>query len=80
MNVLFLTTGNVIDLHSHGIYPDLLRTFSNHDHHVYIVSPYEKRTGLKTELKTNWVLPCCTSPWGTLPNAALLKKGSPHCR
>jgi len=75
MNVLFLTTGNVIDLHSHGIYPDLLRTFSNHGHHVYIVSPYEKRTGLKTELKNELGVSVLHVAMGNITKCSIIEKG-----
>ena len=50
MNILFLTIGRMGSIEDRGIYPDLLRTFRDHGHTVYTVSPYEKRTGKKTEL------------------------------
>ena len=51
MNILFLTIGRMESIENHGIYPDLLRSFREQGHQIYTVSPYEKRTGLKTELK-----------------------------
>lgn len=50
MNILFLTIGRMQSIETHGIYPDLLRSFRDQGHKIYTVSPYEKRTGLKTEL------------------------------
>ncbi len=50
MNVLFLTIGRMESIEAHSIYPDLLRQFRDHGHDIYIVSPRERRTGLKTEL------------------------------
>lgn len=50
MNILFLTIGRMGSIEDRGIYPDLLRTFRDHGHTVYTVSPYEKRTGKKTEM------------------------------
>lgn len=49
MNILFLTIGNVSDIEKHGIYPDLLRKFRDNGNDIYVVSPRERRTGLKTE-------------------------------
>ena len=50
MNVLFLTMGRFDSIEAHSIYADLLRCFRNHGHEIYTISPYEKRTGKKTEL------------------------------
>lgn len=50
MNVLFLTMGRFESIEAHSIYADLLRCFRNHGHDVYVIAPYEKRTGKKTEL------------------------------
>lgn len=50
MNVLFLTIGGMNSIEAHGLYPDLLRCFRANGHEIYTVSPYEKRTGLPTEL------------------------------
>lgn len=50
MNILFLTIGRMESIEAHSIYADLLRCFRNHGHEVYAISPYESRTGKKTEL------------------------------
>lgn len=50
MNILFITIGRMESIENHGIYTDLLRAFQKQGHQIYTVSPYEKRTGLKTEL------------------------------
>ena len=50
MNILFLTIGRFESIESHSIYADLLRCFRNHGNEIYAISPYEKRTGKKTEL------------------------------
>lgn len=50
MNILFITIGRMESIEDHSIYPDLLRAFQKQGHQIYTVSPYEKRTGLKTEL------------------------------
>jgi len=51
MNVLFLTIGRFDSIETHSIYPDLLRQFRDNGHSVYIMSPYEKRSGKKTEYR-----------------------------
>ncbi len=50
MKILFLTIGKMDSIEDKGIYTDLLRCFRDHGHDIYTISPYEKRTGLKTEL------------------------------
>lgn len=50
MNVLFLTLSNMISIKGHSIYIDLMRTFKNKGHNLYIVSPAERRTKQKTHL------------------------------
>ncbi len=50
MNILFLTIGRFESIEAHSIYADLLRCFRNHGNEIYAISPYEKRTGKKTEL------------------------------
>lgn len=50
MNILFLTIGRFESIEAHSIYADLLRCFRNHGHEIYTITPYEKRSGKKTEL------------------------------
>lgn len=50
MNVLFLTLGDINDIDEHNIYTDLLREFTKNKHHVYIVSPSERRKEEKTHI------------------------------
>ncbi len=49
MNILFITIAEMENIENHTIYCDLLRCFRNHNHTVYTISPYEKRTGKRTE-------------------------------
>lgn len=53
MNVLFMTIGRLENIEDHTIYCDLLRSFRDHGHNVYTVSPYEKRTNKKTDYSVN---------------------------
>ena len=43
MNVLFLSLGKYKTVYQPGIYTDLLRTFVQNGHRVYLLSPVEKR-------------------------------------
>lgn len=51
MNIIFLTISRITDIHSRGIYTDLMRKFRDEGHHVYIVTPYERQYGLSTSLQ-----------------------------
>ncbi len=50
MNILFLTLSRITDINSRGIYNDLMRRFVKDGHDVYIVVPFERQTGKKTEM------------------------------
>jgi len=50
MNVLFLTLIRFDSLQERSIYTDLLREFVKNGHHVYAISPAEKREGKPTAL------------------------------
>ena len=51
MNIIFLTLVRIADIEERGIYHDLMRKFRNEGHQVYIVSPCERRLGIKTNLQ-----------------------------
>ena len=50
MNVLFLTLLEFESLNESNIYTDLLRVFIKNMHTIYVISPTEKRNGIKTHL------------------------------
>lgn len=50
MNILFLTMSKMTTIERRGIYSDLMRKFRDEGHGVYIVSPCERRDGLKTQV------------------------------
>ena len=50
MNIIFLTLSRISDIEKSGIYTDLMRKFRNEGHHVFVVSPCERRLGLNTSL------------------------------
>lgn len=51
MNVIFLTLVQISNIEDRTIYHDLMRKFRDEGHQVYIVTPCERRMGLKTSLK-----------------------------
>lgn len=75
MKVLFLTIGRMNSIEHHGIYPDLLRCFREHGHEIFTVSPYEKRTGLKTNLIEEDGVHMLHVSIGNITNCNLLEKG-----
>lgn len=50
MNILFLTLLKIDNLQTKGIYHDLMNTFADNGHHLYIVSPTERRDNKPTAL------------------------------
>lgn len=50
MNILFLTMVKMLSMESRDIYTDLMRKFRDDGHHVYIVTPSERRDGCKTSV------------------------------
>lgn len=50
MNVLFLTLLDFDSYQERNIYTDLLREFIKDGHHVYAISPVEKRRGIDTHI------------------------------
>lgn len=75
MNILFLTIGRMGSIEDHGIYPDLLRYFRDKGHNVYTVSPYEKRTGLNTELKNENGVKMLHVRIGNIIKCGMIEKG-----
>lgn len=50
MNILFITLLDIVSVDNHDLYTDLVRRFAQEGHHVYIVSPVERRFGKPTQL------------------------------
>ena len=53
MNILFLTMVRITDIDVRGIYQDLLRKFRKSGDVLYVVTPNERRLGLKTCINDN---------------------------
>lgn len=80
MNVLFLTVAEIGDLKSQNIYGDLLKTFSEHGHSVYVVSPREKKTNRPTDLETVGKIQFLHVRTGNLQKCGFLEKGISQLR
>ena len=75
MNILFLTLGNVTDLSSNEIYPDLLRELHKKHHNVYVACGREKRQGLPTELSEECGIHVLRVRIGNITRTNLIEKG-----
>ena len=75
MNVIFLTMVRITDVESSGIYQGLLRKFRSEGHDVYIVTPYERRLGLKTSLEERTGVHILSVRTMNLQKTSVLEKG-----
>lgn len=50
MDVLFLTMSCITNVEQRDIYPDLMKYFRDKGHNVYIMTPRERRLGVKTNI------------------------------
>lgn len=75
MNILFLTLIDFKTVQEHGIYQDLLREFSNHNHKVYIISPIEKRKQQDTHLIENENVVILKLKIGNIQKTNIVEKG-----
>ena len=75
MKVLFLTIGCMESIEDHDLYPDLLRCFRDNGHDVYTVSPYEKRTGLMTQLIEDHGVTMLHVAIGNITKCGMIEKG-----
>lgn len=75
MNVLFLSIGGLAELNENAVYPDLLRCFRDNGHSVYVVCQREKRTGLPTQIKTEYGMQVLRVKTGNITKSGLIEKG-----
>ena len=75
MNILFLTVSRITDINLSGIYTDLMRHFRDKGHHVYIVSPFERRLNQKTKLIENDGIKLLNVRTLNIEKANLIEKG-----
>lgn len=75
MNILFLTLYQIDNINNRGIYEDLLREFIKNNHHVYAVSPTERRNGEKTGLKSAINCTILKVKTGNIQKTNIIEKG-----
>lgn len=75
MNVIFLTIGRMYNVENHGIYTDLLRTFRDNGHNVYVVSANEKRHGKDTEFVEESGIHVLRVKIGNITKCGMIEKG-----
>lgn len=75
MNIIFLTIGRMYNVENHGIYTDLLRTFRDNGHNVYVVSANEKRHGKETEFVEESGIHALRVKIGNITKCGMIEKG-----
>lgn len=75
MNILFMTIGKMNNINDHGIYTDLVRCFRDNGHQVYTISPYEKRSGLDTQLIQDNGVNLLHVSTGNITKCGIIEKG-----
>lgn len=75
MNILFLTLLDFDTLNQSGIYTDLLRKFAREKHHIYVISPAERRTGKKTQVLKEKNAMILKIKIGNIQKTNLIEKG-----
>lgn len=75
MNILFLTLYDFDSINEHNIYPDLLREFTRHDHHVYVISPVERRKKQKTHMSHADKATILKLKIGNIQKTSIIEKG-----
>lgn len=75
MNVLFLSLMGYNSIKNRDIYTDLLREFITQGHHVYVVSPAERRQGIETGLIEEENSTILRVKTGNIQKTNLIEKG-----
>ena len=75
MNILFLTLEDFHSLDGHGINQDLLREFVTHGHHVYVISPTERRNSSRGKIIKRDKLMILKPLIGNIQKVGLIEKG-----
>lgn len=75
MNVIFLTLVRISNIEERGIYQDLMREFRDKGHNAYIVTPCERRLGLKTSLEQSKGVNILSVKTLNLQKTSVIEKG-----
>lgn len=75
MNILFLSIGRLNNIEDKGLYTDLLRTFRDNGHQVYVACPREKRLDQETEYSDENGVKFLRIRIGNLTKTNIIEKG-----
>ena len=75
MNILFLTMSRISDISEHDIYQDLMRSFVNEGHSVYVVTPVESRYNKPTTVFDSFGCKILRVKIGNQSNCGNIEKG-----
>ncbi len=76
MKILFLSISTAVsNLDNRGIYPDLIRKFSDEGHDVFIIAPAERRLRVSTNLKREGNVTTLLVQTLNITKANLIEKG-----
>lgn len=75
MNIIFLTIGDMSDLGESGMYPDLLKSFRDHGHQLYLLCSRERRSGLPTQRAMEYGMEVLRVRTGNITKSNLIEKG-----
>lgn len=75
MNILFLSIGRFNNIEDRGLYTDLLRTFRDNGHSVYVACPREKRLNQDTEFSDENGVKFLRIRIGNLTKTNIIEKG-----
>ena len=75
MKILFLTIGDTGSIETRGTYFDILRCMRDKGHDVFVVTPLEKRLGLKTECRTENGAHMLRVRTGNITKCGMIEKG-----
>ena len=75
MNILFISLLKIDSIEEHGLYNDLLREFANNSHKITVVSPVERRTGRKTEYRSEGQVSFLNVRIGNIQKTNYIEKG-----
>lgn len=75
MNILLITLLDFQTIHEPGLYQDLMRTFEDHGHNVFVISPFERKKAEKTRLIQNGRCLILKLKIGNTQKTNLIEKG-----
>ncbi len=75
MNILFISLLDFNSISERGIYTDLLRQFKSLGHHIYVISPVERRNGKETTIIDDGDAKILRLTIGNIQKTNIIEKG-----